>query len=70
MVVVPGAKAVTTPVPEPIVATAGVLLLHTPPVEASVNVTTSPTQILEGPEMFAGKGLTVTAWVENPPPVV
>ena len=66
MVETPGATAVTTPEPEPIVATAGVLLAQTPPRGRLVRVTTSPTQSLEGPEIFDGSGFTVTFWVTNP----
>ena len=49
MVVVPTDKPVAIPLTMPIVATAGVLLVHTPPVTASVNVTVVPTHWVVGP---------------------
>jgi hypothetical protein len=51
---------VTTPEEVPIVATAGLLLVHVPPGVASVSVMVVPRQTLDDPEMEAGDGLTVT----------
>lgn len=63
MVVEPGRNPVTRPVEAPTVATAVLLLLQTPPVVASVNVTGVPMQILEDPEIAAGDGSIVTVLV-------
>ena len=61
MVVVPVAIPVAIPVETPMVATAGVLLIHTPPVTTSDNVMVVPTHWLVGPLMglTTGTGLTV-----------
>lgn len=59
MAVVPAATPITSPVEE-MVAAPGVLLVHTPPVVASVNVIVEPTHTLDAPEIAAGTGLTVT----------
>ncbi len=50
---------VTVPVEEPMVATAVLLLLHTPPLVALVNVVVKPTHTLIVPPIAAGFGLTV-----------
>ena len=60
IVVVPANTPVTIPVEEPIVATVGVLLLHVPPVVASLNVVVEPSQTVNVPVIPAGDGLTVT----------
>ena len=57
----PVAIPVTIPVAEPTVAMLLLLLLQVPPVVIDVNVPVDPTQILDGPEITAGKVLTVTA---------
>ena len=49
MVEVPADTPVTTPVDEPIVATAGVLLLQVPPVVLLVNVVIAPIQVVSVP---------------------
>ena len=49
-----------TPVSEPIVPTAGALLLHVPPGVASVSVVVSPIHTLVPPAIAAGDGITVT----------
>jgi hypothetical protein len=51
---------VTIPLLEPTVATARSLLLHVPPVVASVNVIVDPTHTKDAPPIEAGKGFTVT----------
>lgn len=58
MIEVPTVVPKARPVEEPIV-TFVLLLLHAPPVVASVNVTDEPTQIDVGPLMLAGNGNTV-----------
>ncbi len=45
---------------DPIVPTAGVILIQVVPTDGSVNVAVAPTQILEGPAIGAGTGYTVT----------
>ena len=64
MVVVPDVSPFTTP-DVPIVATTVFVLLHTPPLAASVNAVDELAQTLTVPLMVpaAGNGLTVTAWV-------
>ena len=61
MVVVPAVKPLTIPL-VPIVATAVLLLLHTPPVVVSISVVVPPAHKLRGPpiEPTIGSGLTVT----------
>lgn len=54
------------PVDAPIVATAGVLLLHVPP-PASVKVVLDPAQTAEGPIIEDGKEFTVTTVVVMQP---
>lgn len=67
--VVPTDEPVTTPEPEPTVATAVLLLVQTPGVEASLNVVDRPEQTEVLPRMPAGKGLTVTVLTAVHPPV-
>jgi hypothetical protein len=64
-VVVPAAIPVTTPEAE-ILATAGALLVHIPPIAGSVIVIVVLVQTVLAPVMVPafGKGLTVTTWVE------
>ncbi len=50
---------VTVPVEEPIEATPVLLLLHTPPLVALVNVVIKPTHTFVVPPIAAGFGLTV-----------
>jgi hypothetical protein len=52
MVVAPGVMPATIPVEEPMVATAGALLLHVP-VVVSVRVAPEPTHTDEGPVIWA-----------------
>jgi len=59
---VPGTKPVTIPVPE-IVASAELLLVHVPPVVASLNGVEAPAQILSDPEIGVGDGFTVAITV-------
>ena len=60
MIAVPAAMPVTTPLPAPIVATEGVLLVHETPVgDGSVKFAVEPTQIAVVPTMAAGSGLAV-----------
>ena len=51
---VPTETPLTTPVVEPIVPTDVLLLIHVPPVVASVNVIEEPTHIMEDPIIEAG----------------
>ena len=66
MVTVPPALPVTTP-EELMEATAGLLLLHTPPGDASERVTDWPRQTYAGPVITAGAALTVTGRVMTQP---
>ena len=63
MVTLPPDKPVTRPVDGLIEAVAGTLLLHTPPVAASLNVVVRPWQTLVAPVIAAGVGLTVNGVV-------
>ena len=54
----------TIPLDEPIVATAGVLLVHVPP-PPSVKVIFEPPQTVVGPDIAAGNELTVIVRVEK-----
>ena len=63
----PGAVPQTTPVRLPIAATPELLLLHVPPLVASVSVTQLPVQTLVGPAIADGNALTVTACVAIQP---
>ena len=56
----PAATPVTRPEPEPIVAIDTSLLLHVPPLVASVSVVVAPSQTLSVPPIVAGSGLMVT----------
>jgi hypothetical protein len=58
MVEEPAITAVTTPEPEPTVATVVVLLVHVPPDDPSVSVSVVPVQALVSPVMGVGEGLT------------
>ena len=52
------------------VVVAGVLLLQLPPVVASWSVVVLPMQILSGPVMLAGSGLTLTVlFTVQPTPI-
>ena len=73
MVVVPAVAPVITPVAEPMVAVPVVLLLHVPPVVASVSAIVEPEHTLkpaDGPRMLVGTGFTVTVVVAVQPTVV
>ena len=59
MVTTPSVMPVTVPVEDPIVATAVLLLLHTPPLVALVNVVVKPMHTFVVPPIAAGFGLTV-----------
>ena len=54
IVVVPTELPITRPVDDPISATAGLLLLHTPPLMASVSSDVVPVQLNEEPDMGVG----------------
>ena len=56
---VPADAPVTSPVALLTVATEVLLLLHVPPVVASVNVVVEPTHTADAPLIAAGSGLTV-----------
>ena len=60
MVAVPGATAVTTPVVASTDATELLLLLHEPPVVASVNVVVLGVQRVDAPLIGKGVGLLTT----------
>lgn len=67
MVVVPADRPATRPDEEPIDATDGVPLVHTPPVAGLVRVVVWPTQIDVLPEIGAGVALTVRSrMIEQP----
>ena len=60
MVVVPGTKPVTIPLLDPIFAIVVELLVHTPPVTASLRVIVLPTHTEAGPVIVAGVSKVVT----------
>jgi len=64
IVVVPGAgsadTASTSPDPIPMVAMAGLLLLHVPPATGCVSVVVRPSHNEAGPTIAAGAAVTVT----------
>lgn len=64
---VPAAIPFTSPVAEPTVAMAGLLLLHVPPGDALLKVVVKPAQILIVPAMPEGSGLTVMGQVTKQP---
>lgn len=59
MVDVPAATPVTIPVPDPIVATDVLLLVHTPPLDALLKVVVVPGHAVSTPVIAAGNGSTV-----------
>jgi hypothetical protein len=63
MLAVPGETAVTKPDAEPIVATAGLLLLQDPPVIMFVSVVVSPLHNTNVPVIGGTSGLMVTTSV-------
>jgi hypothetical protein len=67
IVVMPMATPLITPVEEPTVATAVLLLLHVPPDDAEVSVVVLPTHVTAVPVIDAGKGSTVTTVVVEHP---
>jgi hypothetical protein len=67
MVAVPAATPLSTPDAEPMEATDELLLLHTPPVTTSLNVTEPLTQTNALPEITPGGGLTETVAVPGQP---
>ena len=66
MMVVPAVNPLTTPVPA-IVATVVLLLLHTPPVVASVNGVVWPMHRIVVPVIADGDALMVTIFVTVQP---
>lgn len=70
IVAVPAVTPLTVPEPEPIVATAVLLLLHAPNGEASASVVVDDTQTVGVPVIVAGKGLTVNTEVAMQPVAV
>ena len=58
---------VSNPVAEPMVATDVLLLLHVPPVVASINVVVAPAQIVVAPVIAPGSGFTVIVVVVGQP---
>jgi hypothetical protein len=67
MIAVPAVTPVTTPVNEPTVATAVLLLLQLPPGEDEVRVVVSPTHTLAAPLIVPGPAFTVTTVVAKQP---
>lgn len=68
---VPDNTPVTMPVDEPTVASAGLLLLHVPPLVKSLNGVVAPTQTTLAPPIAAGVWLTVNGVVAvQPVPIV
>jgi hypothetical protein len=67
MIAVPMPVLITTPDAEPIVAIATSLLLHVPPLVASLKVMLFPVQIIVAPVMAAGYGLTVAVTITLQP---
>jgi hypothetical protein len=67
---VPGITPVIVPVSEPIAATDGALLVQVPPGTKSVIVTGTATQIVAGPMIGPGTGLTVITVVIKQPVAV
>jgi hypothetical protein len=65
---VPDVAPLATPVPNTIVATKELLLLHVPPKTALLMVVDKPTQVVVAPMIPEGAGLTVTALVAAQPP--
>jgi len=63
IVAVPAVPPVATPVPDTTPAVAVLLLVHTPPVDASVKVVVVPGHIDKFPAIAAGAGLTVIVYV-------
>lgn len=63
----PGVPPVTKPVREPTDATAVALLVHTPPVMASVSVAFPATHTVPGPVIAPGEKLTVMTAVDEQP---
>src|ERR1700752_3196741 len=63
MTVVPATNPVTIPVAEPTLPAVGLLLLHVPPVVASVRVVLPPTHTLAVPLITPGNAFTVTTVV-------
>lgn len=61
--VVPGVTPVAIPVEASIVATPVFVLVHVPPLVASVNVEVNATQSVLTPDIEAGSGFTVTVSV-------
>jgi hypothetical protein len=57
------------PVEEPIVAIAGLLLLHAPPLRESDSVVVNPTQIVDAPVITEGDASTVTTFVARQVPI-
>jgi hypothetical protein len=65
--VLPGKNALTSPVPEPIVAIEVLPLLHVPLVVALVSVIVDPAHTANDPPITAGIGNTVTERVDEQP---
>ena len=70
IVAVPARLPVTTPVNEPTLAVAEALLLHVPPVTASVKLVTNPTHTESAPNILPGAAVTVTTIVAGVPQLV
>jgi len=66
---VPGATPLTKPELLPTVAVAVLLLLHTPPVTASLNAVVRPWHTVAVPVIAATPGLTVTVALVRQPVV-
>jgi hypothetical protein len=66
MMALPDATPLTTPVDEPTVAMAVLLLDHVPPLAVLVSVVEPPTQATAVPPIATGAALTVTTVVTEP----
>jgi hypothetical protein len=63
IVLVPGATPVTTPVDDPMIAAAGLLLTHVPPVVVMVSTVEPAGHTCSVPPIAPGSGFTVTTFV-------
>ena len=70
MFTLPAVTPLTTPVAAFTVATDKLLLVHVPPVTASLNVVVLPAQTVALPDIAAGVLFTVIAVVAAHPPVM
>jgi hypothetical protein len=67
---VPTELPVTTPLAEPTLATAGILLIHVPDDGDALNVLAEPVQIVSKPLIAPGDELTLTVVATKQPPAI